>query len=319
MVKDLTLGQTAQFLKTNDNYLILTHSSPDGDTVGSGFALKYILEKIGKKATVRNAEVIPEKFLRFIEAEKDEEFEIETIVSVDLADTKLLTDLEEAYGDKIVLSIDHHPTNKGYSKNRLLWPTAAAATEIICALSEELEVKLDKKIANAIYLGAATDTGCFKFSNTTENTHLVAAKTILAGADHVAINREFFETKSKQRLALENKVIGNMEYYFDGRVAFATISYDDFVSSGCNDTDIDGISSIPRTVEGVQIGITMREKEPSVFKFSVRSFEPYDASRICAALGGGGHKAAAGCKISRENGEIAKKEMLEAVRKEITL
>lgn len=316
MVADLSLSKTADFLKENDNYLILTHAHPDGDTIGSGFALKLILEALGKRAIVINPDEIPQKYSVAVSFEQKTDFDIKTIVAVDVADTKLLGSLEQEYKDRIDLCIDHHPSNIGYSKYRLLVPTAAAACEIFYSLAVELGVRIDQNIANAIYLGISTDTGCFKFANTTHFTHFVAAEIMKCGANVGEINRQMFETNSKERLALETAVIGAMEYYFDGSIAFATIPYDLLVSSGCNPDDIDGISSIPRTIKGVKIGITMRENEPGSFKFSVRTFEPFDASSICKRLGGGGHKAAAGCSF-KGSAEDAKQKMLESAKKEL--
>lgn len=296
MSRKVTAVEVARFLEQRDNYIILTHASPDGDTLGSGFALCSALREIGKKANVVCADEIPKKF-QYLTVEPLD-FEIRTVVSVDVADEKLLGDLRETYQGKIELSIDHHDTNKQYAELLYCDAKAAAACECIYRVICELQVNITPHIANCIYTGIATDTGCFKFSNTTAETHIIAAELIKLKADYAKINYALFEQKSCGRIAMERLVLERLELFFDNKVAVITITEEMLQSTDCDRSEFDSITAIPRQIEGVLIGIAIKEKSDGKFKVSVRTNEPFDAAKICSAFGGGGHIRAAGCEFS---------------------
>lgn len=293
----ITIKEAARLLKENDRFLILTHQSPDGDTLGSGFALFRILSKLGKKARVVCGDAIHKKYSFLYEGIAFEEFEPEFLVTVDVADPVLLGGKYSHLADKVDLNIDHHTSNRLFARKTLLEDSAATA-ELIYELAKELKVELDKDIAMAIYTGIATDTGCFKFSNTTAKSHLYAAELFDMGIDAAMINNLMFETKSKERLELERKAYEHLEYFFDGRCAVVSIFYDMIDGLGVDEGDLDGLASIPRQIEGVDVGVTIRERQPGIYKISVRTSDSLDASEICAKLGGGGHIRAAGCTVN---------------------
>ncbi len=314
MSKRLDLLGVCSFLEKNDNYLILTHSMPDGDTLGSAYALCAGLQKLGKKATVACADPIPPRYGYFTEEIKLSECEPETIISVDVADIKLMGALGEKYKDRIVLAIDHHASHREFAENLFLDSTAAACAECIYDILNTLHVMLDEAMVKAIYTGISTDTGCFKFSNTTPKTHVLAAELMAFGADFSDINRVMFDTKSKSRMEIEKRALRQVELLYGDRVAIIAVTTKMMEDSGCTDSDLDGITAIPRSIEGILIGITMRQKAKKLWKVSMRSYPPYDVSSICAELGGGGHKYAAGCEVSGSRRQ-ARAEILKVVRK----
>ena len=179
-----------------------------------------------------------------------------------------------------------------------------------------MNVKIDNKIAECIYTGISTDTGCFKYSNATPKTYRIAADMIELGARSAFINRLMFDTKSKQRVELEKLVLETLEFFCDDKCAVVYVTHDMQVKSGTADDDIEGISSIPRGIKGVQVGVTLREKENGIFKISLRTNDELNASDICKKFGGGGHPAAAGCTI-HGGLENAKKSIVEAISDEI--
>lgn len=303
MSKQISATEAAEFLRTHDKYLILTHAHPDGDTLGSAFALCSSLRSIGKSANVICPDLIPSKF-EYLTVENDPTFEPETVVSVDVADKKLLGNLCEQYGDTVQLSIDHHATNTGFAELLYLEGDSAAASECVYKVIKELCVTVTPFIADCLYTGMATDTGCFKFSNTTPCTHTFAAELMQSGANYVEINRVMFEVKTRERLEMERRMLDGIEYLCDGQCAVITVTQSIIKETGCDASDIDGISSLPRQIEGVKIGVTIREKSDGRWKVSLRTHEPYDASEICANFGGGGHKRAAGCEFGCEIGEV---------------
>lgn len=308
------IKSVADYLRGNDRFLILSHASPDGDTVGSAFALCHALHKLGKLARVECADEIPARYDYMTKPVERQSFDECVIVAVDVADVKLLGALNSVYGDKVDLAIDHHGSNKSYARMSYVNADAAANCENIFVIIEQLGVDIDTVIADNIYTGLATDTGCFKYQNTTAATHILAARMIELGADYAEINRIMFDTKSVGRLRVERDAIDSIEMYFDGRCALMTVTAE--MQSMTTPDELEGITPIPRQISGVVVGVTLREKDGGKYKCSVRTHEPIDASAICARLGGGGHNRAAGCEIT---GGIAaaKKAMLDAIAAEM--
>lgn len=311
MKMKITLNETAEILLSQDNVFILTHKSPDGDTIGSGYALCMALRQLGKKANVICSDEFPKKYDYITKCIEPQELEPEFIVSVDVADTGLLGDKLSVYADKVNLCIDHHGSNTDFAEKSYVEADAAAAAQVIKKLLEIMNVKIDKNIANAIFTGISTDTGCFKYPSATAETYRAAADMIDCDADYATINRIMFDTKSRARIELERMAMEAMEFFADGKVDLVCITKDMFEKSGADEGDSEGIASLPRQVEGVLVGITMREKENGIYKFSVRTTGEIDASAICASFGGGGHKAAAGCVIDGGY-ENAKNKIVEA-------
>lgn len=303
MSKIISVAEAAEILKKYDKYLILTHAHPDGDTLGSGFGLCSALRKIGKKANVICSDAIPHKF-SCLTVEGNEVFEPETVISVDVADEKLLGSLQEVYADKVLLAIDHHGTNTGFAENLYLEADSSAAAECVFKVIKELGAEITPFIASCLYTGIATDTGCFQFSNTTPRTHMFAAELMSLGADYNEINRVMFEVKSKSRIEMERRVLNDIEYICGGRCAIVTVTQKMIKETGCDSSDMDGIAALSRKIEGVQIGVTVREKADGRWKVSLRTFEPYDASLICQSFGGGGHKRASGCEFGCSAEEV---------------
>ncbi len=311
----LDVKECASLLKEFDNYLILTHRNPDGDTLGSAFALKRALDLMGKKTMVRCCDDIHPKFSYLWDDISNGDIEYEKIIAVDVADSKLLgEEFEAKYGDKVFLCIDHHMTNREYAEHLLLEDRAAAAVviyEVIC----ELGVEITPQIANCVYTGLATDTGCFMYSNTTPTVHRIAAEVMEKGADYPLINRLMFETRTLSYIKLEQMAVASVESHFDGKCAIMTITQEMFRESGSNESECDGIASIPRKIEGVKIGVTIREQKDGKYKVSLRTIEPYDAAKICSNFGGGGHNRAAGCEFGCSLAE-AKQQLLEIIKAE---
>lgn len=312
----IDVKKCASLLREFDDYLILTHRNPDGDTLGSAFALKRALALLGKKSMVRCIDELHHKF-SYLWADIDNtDIEYDKIIAVDVADKKLLgEEFERLYGENVWLCIDHHMSNREYAENLLLEDRAAAAVviyEVIC----ELGVEITPEIASCVYTGLATDTGCFMFSNTTPTVHRIAAEVMEKGADYMLINRLMFETKTLSYLKLEQMAVSSIESHFEGRCAIMTITRKMFEESGSSSSECDGIAALPRSIEGVQIGVTIRERHNGTYKVSLRTVEPYDAAKICANFGGGGHNSAAGCDFDCPL-ENVKAKLLEIIKAEL--
>ncbi len=294
--RSVTHAEAAAFLQKGDDFLILAHASPDGDTVGSSYALCLGVRALGKRARVSCSDPIPPRYGHLALPDVPA-FEPRVVVTSDIADTQLFGKANAVYANKVALCIDHHPSNTRYAGRVLLLPTASSTCEIMADLLRELRVKITPDIADCIYTGLSTDTGCFRYSNTGAKALRLAADMLECGAHTAAINKRLFETISRQRLAVEQLALQTLEFHLDGRVALIVISLDMREKTGAEETDMEGFASLPVRVEGVQVGITIREKGDRVYKLSVRTNEGVDASAICAIFGGGGPRAAAGCKL----------------------
>ena len=306
------LKECCEELAGMDDIALLCHQNPDGDTLGSAFALHYLLRQLGKRSRVECADDFPKRYAFLWQEYELEEFSPKFTVAVDVADEQLLGPLADKYMGKIDLCIDHHNSNQFYAKKTFMRPEAAAVTELVAAIVEEFpQMELTRQIADCIYTGISTDTGCFCYSNTTAHTHMVAAEMFKAGCNYAAINYVMFEQKSLSRIAIEKEVLNTVEYHFDNRCALVWITTEMMERTGVFDAELEGVAAIPRQIEGVEAGITLREKDNG-FKISLRTSNQVDASAICSNLGGGGHRCAAGCFIEGSL-DFAKKEILAAV------
>lgn len=294
----------AALLQKMDRVLILTHKNPDGDTLGSAAALCRALLSLGKQARIVNAEPIPPKYDYLFEGLPDESFEPDAVVAVDVADVKLLGDpLEEQYADRIDLCIDHHLSNKHFAKALLLEDDDAAAVMPVYRVLQELNVDITPAIATALYTGLSTDTGCFRYSNASAEAYRMGAEFIDRGADNADINVRMFETKSLGYFQLLSRVLESMRLFCGGQVSVLKITRRMLDETGNADDACEPLASISRQIEGVKCGITMRQKKDGTYKFSLRTHEPLDASRLGALLGGGGHMRAAGCDAGPDEEE----------------
>ena len=305
--KEISLRAAAKFLKKRDNFAILTHSSPDGDTLGAAYALYYGLKEMGKTAEVLCPDLISSKYSYFALTTDHIKGDGLTVVAVDVADSKLFGALCEEFGGRVELCIDHHVTNTRYADNLLLDSKASAACEIIYELLLKLRVNISDVTAKALYTGIATDTGCFKYSNVTAKTHMIASELIKYDINASEINRLMFDTKSKRLLQLERMVLDTAEYHFDDKCILLCVTAEMQEKTGCSGPDLEGIAVISRSVEGVLAGITVKQTGEREFKISLRTFDPLDAAAICGTLGGGGHKAAAGVTVEGTLEEVKAK------------
>lgn len=314
MSEPLNFAQVAENLRKADDILLLCHKNPDGDTTGSASALCHALKSIGKNCAVLCPDAIPEKYHYLQLPLFEKNFTPQYIVSVDVASTQLLGSLVDSAAKQIHLCIDHHPSNSGFADMMLLKTDAAATAEIVYDLLVAMDIPLTNHIADCLYTGLATDTGCFKFSNTTAHTHIVCAKLMEAGADIKRLNHLLFESKTKSQLALERIALENLSFHFEQQCALICITQEQLLQANAQLSDIDSITGIPRAIEGVKAGITIRQMPNGYYKISVRTVCGIDASQICKGLGGGGHKQAAGCEILGSM-ESAKQAILSEVQK----
>lgn len=312
----MTIRETAEFLRGHDRYLILTHRRPDGDTLGCAAALCALLRANGKEAGVLPNPEVSDRYLPVIAPYyAAPEAPYDTVVSVDIAALGLFPKGAEDLRDQVDLAIDHHPSYEQFGKKSLVDASAAACGEIVCALAEEFGA-LTREVALPLYIAVSTDTGCFVYSNVTEQTHIVAAKLIATGIDFRSANKLYFRTKSKKRLELENALYGGMKFYDDGRIVVLKFPLSLANTLQLNESDAEDIAGLGGVIEGTDCSVMMRESDEG-WKVSLRCGARVNATLACSYLGGGGHRAASGCMIRTHDAEAAEKMILDAIARAI--
>lgn len=307
MMKTLTRNETARFLLDHDHYCILSHRRPDGDTVGSTAALCLGLRQLGKTAHVLSNEEVTPRFQWLHEGLTKPEAETgDTVVTVDVASPAMLPKAFTHLLGRIDLRIDHHGSATSFTDLELVDPASASCAEVVWDVLMLMGVQGDRPIAEAVYVGASTDTGCFRFSNTTAHTFEVAAHCAKAGARIYELNQDLFETNTLGRLKMQGWIVEHLRLLRDGEMAICAIPRSVEQQIGVTEDDMDNISSFPRTVAGVCVAATLRETADGEVKISVRAVPGFDATEVAVKFGGGGHKGAAGASLKMSLDEAVK-------------
>ena len=297
-------------MATPKNTLILFHTRPDGDAVGSAFALKLLLEAAGSRAWCVCVNEVPQRLNFLSEGLQDSalpeaipnDFAAERILAVDTASPSQLGDLYERFGDSINMMIDHHAKGEPYA-DYLVMPGVAAAGEIVFDISRQFLAdgiidRLPDRLDFCLYAAISSDTGCFKYSNVTPQTHIRSAELLKSGVDTARINQLLFDSKSMEVLAVEKAGFDTLKMFHGGKIAVVFFTYDMKQKLGVLDEHLETLIDVARSVEGVDVAVAIRQPGPDkVFRVSTRSASSVDVSVVCTYFGGGGHVRASGCTI----------------------
>ncbi|MBR1660224.1 MAG: DHH family phosphoesterase [Oscillospiraceae bacterium] len=306
----MTLNECAALLCAHDDFLILTHTRPDGDTIGSAGALCSALRRAGKTAALYPNPEITEHYLPHVAAYLGEKREGGYVVSVDVAGEEMFP---RGFAGGVDLSIDHHPKNPGFARDGLLLDGGKASCgEIVMEVIEALNGELSAEEADLLYMALSTDCGCFVYGNTRADTHLAAAHLIERGARVAELNRELFRSFSFSRLKLEGMIFAGLRSYHGNALNLAVVTLDMMARSGATEDDCDDLASLAGRVRGNRVAITVRELPGGKSKASLRTDGSVDASEVCGRFGGGGHRMASGCTVEAPPEELAQK-LLDAV------
>lgn len=293
--------ECAAFLKERDNFYIVTHLRPDGDTLCSAAALCSALRRMGKNAALfPNPEITP-KYEKYVNKYICNDFKHDYIVTVDVAEEHMFC---KGFSGKVDLAIDHHPSNSAYADKLLLHAEKASCAESVIEIIKELGGNLTAEEATLLYIGVSTDCGCFRYANVTDETFAAASELYKYGAEVQKVNFEIFRQMSKARIVLEGFICAEMKFYFDGKLVIGCVTLDMMEQSGATENDCDDIAGIPGKVEGCVVSMLIRELEKGKCKVSVRSQPTFDSCALCAKFGGGGHKMASGCTIDASPDEV---------------
>ena len=300
----MTRNECAAWLMARDNFCILTHGRPDGDTLGSAGVLCLGLRQLGKSAHVlENPGTTPFLSRCIMGMTCPEPGEGDTLVAVDVASPGMLPEVHRCCTDRIDLRIDHHGSATSFTPAELVDPDAAACGEIIYDILMLMGASLTKDMAWRLYIAVSTDTGCFRYANTNAHSYLVAAACAETGADLYPITQELFDTNTMGKLKLQSYIVENAKFLCGGKAAVCAIPRE--LEESVTREDMEGVPGFLRSIEGVKISATIRLSTEGC-KMSVRAVPGFDAAAVCRKFGGGGHKGAAGATLALSLAEAEK-------------
>lgn len=297
---DITIKEMAKKLKEYDNYCIVYHIRPDGDCIGSSFALALALKFIGKKCTVKGQDEIPRIHRYMTDKVQLDKISEPIYIALDSASRQRVG----TYGDKhFTFCIDHHHNTFDNVDYRYVETDCGACSEIVFKLIKEMDIEVTVDIANLLYTAIVTDTLCFITTDTKVQTFEVAAELAKAGADVYHIGRINTFIKSAGRIKIENILRDSFHFTCDNKIVTGIIMLKDLETAGVHDSDIEGINSFVEQIEGVRIGATIRELPDGRMRCSMRTNGDLSANEICGIHGGGGHFHAACCELNMSASE----------------
>ena len=306
-------------LKKENYFYLISHMLPDGDSIGSLLAMGGGLKKAGKTVRMFTPGHIPQKYCFLIGAEDVlTENQItdpqSTVIVLDSSDPDRLDLFKEPVMQcQTIINIDHHVTNQRFGTLNYVDSEASATGEIVYGLLGELEIKLDRELAEALYVAISTDTGSFKYENTTAFTHRVIGDLLSHGLNPGQLSQKIFDERPLSFFILLKAALSSLELYLNRSIAVMTISRDLREGSGATTDDLDGIVNYSRNIEGVELGILFYIEGEDEVKVGFRS-KNLDVSALAGRLNGGGHIRAAGCRLHGNFEEVKKKVMEETFR-----
>jgi phosphoesterase RecJ-like protein len=305
-------------IRKGKSFLITAHIRLDGDALGSELALYLLLRDLGKKAVVYNQDNTPAHY-RFLPAEQSIVHELGDIEQYDSAFILDCSELERV-GDqaekigriKKLINIDHHISNGGFSKIRMLDAQASSTGELLFRLMQEMRYPMTKDICTNLYAAIITDTGGFRYSNTRRETFLAAGSLVENGADPQWISEHIYESDPPAKLRLLAKTMETMSLDLDRKIGSLVVTRALLEETGASVELTDGFVDIPRSVSGIEIAVLYTEMDGNYFKLSMRSKGKVNVEKIARKFGGGGHVNAAACRI-KGNIETIKLKIQEAI------
>ncbi|MGF7048789.1 phosphoesterase RecJ-like protein [Paenibacillus sp. DS2015] len=299
------LEQAKEYLLKHDDYLVVSHVQPDGDAVSSTVAVGWLLSCLGKKFTMINEGPIPQRMLFLTMADQIENMEIhpplrtyQHVICVDCADFKRVGLTNQLFAeDALILNIDHHPTNNGYGQVNVINADAAATAEILYDLLGLFDVKWTKELATAIYTGILTDSGGFRYSNTSPKIMGMASDLLTYGVNGPELAENLLEEMTLPQMNILVKALNTLQMSSDGQISWVHLTPADMLECSAVNEELEGIVNYPRNIRGVEVGIFFKVIDDHAVKVSLRSAGKVDVAELAQTFGGGGHARAAGCRM----------------------
>ena len=295
---------------------VLTHISEDPDALGSAFAFCAFLRKLGKTAVCYVSAKPQERHMfiggDYVIYDKEKTYEHDLCMCLDCGDIKRLGDrikLFKEIGNTV--NIDHHRTNTMFADANYVEGETSSTGEILFKIFREMGVEMDDEIARFLYIAICSDTGCFKYSSVTPDTLRIAADLLGYDFDAAEAARLLFDTDSLSVTKFKAELMSNIESYADGKISLVKMTGDMYDRYGIPEAEAPNGVEVPRRIEGTEIAVCVKEKNGRI-EISLRSNGRADVSEIAEHFGGGGHRAAAGCKLTEKTMDEAAKEIIAA-------
>jgi len=320
MNKEEAESKIVDVLQRGKRFLMTTHVDPDADGIGSMLGLGTSLSRAGKKAIMVTPEPLESPLSLLPEADRvvqtfaaDSQFD--ALFVLDCGELQRMGSLRSVVDRKEpIVCIDHHKTNDFFADINLVDPKSSSTGELVYQILKRAELPLEAMTANNLFAAIQTDTGSFRYQNTSSRTLEIAAELVDLGASPWEISRIVLEGYSVSRLNLLQAVLGTLEFYEDGKIGLMTITSRMFQETGARRIDSERFVDYPRFVTGVEVSVVIREVEKKGWKFSLRSNNYVDVAELAVHFGGGGHARAAGFERKGPI-DVVKREFLnEAVR-----
>lgn len=314
----MSIAKAVDVLKIYSSFIITTHINPEGDSLGSQLAMCRLLEGMGKKAVMMNDHKVPHayEFLpnsKLIRTRLDKDIEYDVAIVVDCPNLERIGRVREIIDEgKMVLNIDHHVSNAKFGKVNWIDQKASSCGEMIYDLFKEMDCKLDKDAATNLYVAILTDTGSFKYSNTTSRTHRIAGELIDHGLEVSAIQASIYERRTIGELRLLGAALSGMQVTEDGRIAHITVTKEMAKTLEVDMKGTEEFVNLPRSINNVEVALFFREEKDGHVHVSLRSKSDMDVNKIALAFGGGGHAKASGCLVKGKIDEVRENVLAEA-------
>ncbi|MBB6672868.1 DHH family phosphoesterase [Cohnella nanjingensis] len=316
------LDKAVAFIRERDDFLVVSHVQPDGDAISSTVAIGWLLEKLGKTYALYNDGPAPsrlrylwgsDRLLTLAAGKPDRTYR--SIIAVDCADFARVGAAKELFAPEAeLLNIDHHPTNDAFGAANLLRFDAAATAEILFELLEAARVPLDVDVATAIYTGMLTDTGGFRYANTSPKVLAIASKLVELGVDGPGLAEQLLERMTMEQMSMIQRALARLTFSEDQRVGWLWVTPEDMSETGAKSEDLEGLVNYPRNIEGVEVGILFKQHGDDAVKVSMRSAGRVNVAAVAQQFQGGGHVRAAGCRVAAPLPD-AIAQVVEAIRK----
>ncbi|MEI7026329.1 DHH family phosphoesterase [Paenibacillus sp. y28] len=316
------LQAASRFLEAADDVLVVSHVQPDGDAASSTFAIGLLLKHLGKSYTLINEGSIPGKFdfmpgftqvVHFKDQKPERLFH--HVVAVDCADFGRIGQVSSLFAaDVQLLNIDHHPTNDGFGAVNVIKADAASTTEIIFDLCVEMGLRPQGDLAVCLYTGLLTDTGGFRYANTSPKVLQIAADLVSTGVKGHVLAEKLLEKMTLPQVELLRRGLATLSFAHEGRISWVSASLQDREDTGASNEDFEGLVNYPRNIEGVEVGLMFKQTDTATYKVSFRSAGQVDVAAIAQQFGGGGHIRAAGCTVEGQLDEVVERIVLEVGR-----
>ncbi|MEI7884785.1 MAG: bifunctional oligoribonuclease/PAP phosphatase NrnA [Clostridia bacterium] len=297
-------SEILDYIKKNDNFLVVGHAMPDGDCMGSCLAFARILKQLRKKYYIVNKNPIP-VYLEFLLNEQKlimpelipTDYLVNAIFYLDCGDVARSNIDFSCYKEAVIINIDHHISNTGYGNLSLVQKNSSSTGEVIFELFHKW-IDFDCQTATALYTAIETDTGSFKYANASAQTMEIAAKLLKSGADKELIRKNIYNKRSLTGIQAISIALNSLQTDFEKGIAWLSISYEDKMKYGLQDEDYEGIVYYANTIENIEVGVFFKENSPGNIKVSLRSNSTCDVNAFAQKFGGGGHLRAAGCNLA---------------------